>query len=315
MKLSVVLCTHNPRPDYLTRTLAGLAAQTLARTDWELILVDNASAEPVAGRFSLEWHPHGRHVREAELGLTAARLRGIREAAAELLVYVDDDNVLAPDYLEETLRLASNHPHLGAFGAGVLEPEFESPPAPEIVPLLPRLALRTASEIRWTNNCRDFNATPWGAGLVTTKATSERFAVLLRETSLNQVLGRRGTQLTGCEDGFFTWAAVDLGKGFGIFPSLRIVHLISARRVSRPYMVRMVRQGNYSEFITDYLFYGERPRPFGLMALLRVLAKLRGGWFEMRCRWAALAGESDALRFIARSPLRPLRRASPAAVP
>ena len=40
------------------------------------------------------------------LGLTPARLRGIRESRGELLVFVDDDNVLERDYLEVALALA-----------------------------------------------------------------------------------------------------------------------------------------------------------------------------------------------------------------
>jgi glycosyltransferase involved in cell wall biosynthesis len=97
--VSVIVCTHNPRQEYLTRVLAALRVQTLPTAGWELLVIDNASKEPVAGRFDLSWHPHGRHVREDELGLTPARLRWIAEARAELLVFVDDDNVLDPDYL------------------------------------------------------------------------------------------------------------------------------------------------------------------------------------------------------------------------
>src|SRR5271165_1259602 len=85
--ISVVLCTHNPRDDYLDRVLIGLRSQTLSFQRWELLLIDNASNEPLADRFDIGWHPNGRHVREDELGVIVARLRGIAEAAAELLLY------------------------------------------------------------------------------------------------------------------------------------------------------------------------------------------------------------------------------------
>jgi glycosyltransferase involved in cell wall biosynthesis len=103
LNLSVVICSHNPRPDYLARVLAALQAQTLPLADWELLLIDNASAEPLEGRFDLSWHPNARHVREEVLGLTPARLRGIAEAASPLLVFVDDDNVLSSDYLAQVV--------------------------------------------------------------------------------------------------------------------------------------------------------------------------------------------------------------------
>ena len=45
--ISVIVCTHNPRPDYLRRVLDALYAQTLPKTDWELILIDNANDMPL----------------------------------------------------------------------------------------------------------------------------------------------------------------------------------------------------------------------------------------------------------------------------
>src|SRR5580658_7466146 len=108
--ISVIICAHNPRRDYLSRALDALKAQSLPREQWELLLIDNASKEPLANSLDLSWHRGGRHVLEKELGLTPARLRGIREASGEVLVFVDDDNVLAPDYLDHALGIARSHP-------------------------------------------------------------------------------------------------------------------------------------------------------------------------------------------------------------
>ena len=41
MDFSVIICTHNPRSDYLRRVLDALKAQTLLREQWELLLIDN----------------------------------------------------------------------------------------------------------------------------------------------------------------------------------------------------------------------------------------------------------------------------------
>ena len=92
-ELSVIICTHNPREGILNRVLDALKAQTLPRGRWELLLVDNASKVPLDSQWDLTWHAQARHIREEELGLTPARLRGIRESQGKLLVFVDDDNV------------------------------------------------------------------------------------------------------------------------------------------------------------------------------------------------------------------------------
>ena len=99
---------------------------------WELLLVDNASREPLTtANCDLSWHPRARHVREDELGLGPARLRGMHEAAADMLVFVDDDNLLAPNYLEQAFRIKREWPMLGVWGSGVTIPEFEAQPADE----------------------------------------------------------------------------------------------------------------------------------------------------------------------------------------
>ena len=47
--ISVIICAHNPRPDSLRRVLDSLAAQTLSKERWELLIVDNASEDPLRG--------------------------------------------------------------------------------------------------------------------------------------------------------------------------------------------------------------------------------------------------------------------------
>src|SRR4051794_9281864 len=126
-ELSVILCTHNPRSAFLAETLAGLRAQSLEMGRWELIVVDNASHPPLAP--DLTWHPEARTIREDRVGLTLARLCGFRAAKGELFVLVDDDNVLAPDYLALALDLAVKWPLLGAWG-GQCMGRFKREPEP-----------------------------------------------------------------------------------------------------------------------------------------------------------------------------------------
>src|SRR5208337_1906590 len=99
MKISLILCTHNPRMDYLQRVLGALRGQSLSKSEWELLVIDNRSTDPLAQRLDLCWHPHGQVVREELVGLALARLCGIDHSRGEIIVFVDDDNVLDPAYL------------------------------------------------------------------------------------------------------------------------------------------------------------------------------------------------------------------------
>jgi glycosyltransferase involved in cell wall biosynthesis len=237
-EVSLILCTHNPRLDFLGRTLRSLQTQTLARARWELVVVDNASTESLNGRIDLSWHPNARLVREEELGLTAARLRGLRESRAELLVFADDDNVLAPDYLEQALGIALEHPQLGAWG-GVIEGDFEVPPPAWATPYLAMLALRTAARDRWSNSFDDWSAVPFGAGLCVRRRVAVAWSERVNTDTLRRRLGRRGASLTAAEDTDLALTACDCGLGTGVFVRLRLTHLIPQARVTPEYFERL----------------------------------------------------------------------------
>jgi glycosyltransferase involved in cell wall biosynthesis len=162
--LSVVICTHNPRGDYFRRCMQALREQGLSHSQWELVMVDNRSDEAVADRVDLSWHPAARAVREETLGLTPARLRGIRESRGNLLAFVDDDNVLDPDFLEIAVRAAEERPFLGSW-SGQCRPAFETPPPEWTRPYWGNLVVREFDHDVWSNLPRLPESMPCGAGL------------------------------------------------------------------------------------------------------------------------------------------------------
>ena len=290
MLISVIICTHNPRRDYLERTLDSLRSQSLDRAEWELIVVDNQSSPPVVGMVDLSWHARARVVIEAELGLTPARLRGIEEARADVLLFVDDDNVLNDHYLEETLKIFTIHPAIGCIGAGSLTPEFESEPLPETCPYLSYLALREVKEDYWGNQISGF--IPWGAGLCVRKCVGEHYRSRVKESQASADLGRKGGSLMSGEDDEFSHVAVGNGWGVGIFVSLKIVHLIASRRLTKEYLERLIEANGATRAYLAHL-HGEdlfnpfRPttlgRLFGLAGQVpaRTLAKALYGYFTL----------------------------------
>lgn len=308
---SVIICSHNPRPDYLRRTLDALREQTLERERWELLLIDNASKEHLANVWDLSWHPGGQHIREDELGLTPARLRGIKEARGDILVFVDDDNVLASDFLEHIDAIAARHPYLGVFGSGSVEPEFETQPPPELVRLLPMLALRRVSYPSWSNNPAERSAMPWGTGLCVTREIAAHYVKLVRRLNVNKALDRRGNELCCAGDDLFSWASAWIGKGFGVFPELRVVHLISAGRLQPRYFLRLSHGWWLSHTVLNYLLMGVEPRGMDLEQIARILlGGLKNGLFDMRYKIAGARGKARARRLISENQLEPINRAS-----
>ncbi|MBD2070603.1 glycosyltransferase [Leptolyngbya sp. FACHB-671] len=253
--LSVIICTHNPRPNYLQKVLNALRSQTLSTDNWELLLVDNASDKLLASEIDLSWHPQSRHIREEELGLTPARLRGMAEATGETLVFVDDDNVLAPDYLEVTLQISQNHPSIGAWGGQTL-PEFEVSPPEWTKPFWGYLALREVDRDQWSNLLHQLETTPYGAGLCVRKTVTDQYAADVQNHPVRSKLGRRGASSTdeiplSCEDIDLAYTACDLGLGTGLFTALKLTHLIPANRLTQEYFSRLIKGTTYSRIVLE----------------------------------------------------------------
>ena len=305
--VSVVVCTHNPRRDYLTRVLRALDEQSLPKERWELLLVDSGSGTPVADDFDLASHPRGRHVRVEAPGLMAARLRGIAESTGELLVFVDDDNILAPDYLEQAQALQERHDYLGVFGSGSLDPEFEVDPPGYLRPNLRMLSLRSVPAPLWSNNPEDYLSMPWGAGLCVRRSVADLFVELVDRLDITTLLGRNGQQLYSGDDDLFSWASASARRGFGVFPSLQVTHLIPASRLGTAYMLTLLHDHRFSRAIRLFRMVGTAPRPLAWHHFTHLFMHgVRKGPFAVRCRWAEMRGEAKAAQFIRRERLRPI---------
>ena len=294
--LSVILCTHNPRRDFLSRTLSALQGQILPVSAWELLVVDNASQPPVADLADLRWHPAARGLLESELGLTPARLRGIVEARGEILVCVDDDNLLAPDYLERALALARFSPTLGVWGCGTFRPEWEQSPPPEFAPYLAYLAVQQAPADRRSAQAYDYAAMPPGAGLCVRAEIARHYAEFVRRDPRRKLLGRTGAKLNACEDFDLALTAIDMGRETAVFRELAITHLMPCSRVEEPYLLRLI-EGHARSTVLLMALRGDHaaPPPRGLLGRLREYRLRRSlGPIERKIHDARRRGEMQA---------------------
>src|SRR5262249_51129433 len=195
--------------------------------------------------------PKARHIREQELGLTPARLRGVAEARGEILVFVDDDNVPAADYLERAAAIAAQWPMLGAWG-GTIKGEFEVEPGPWLQPFLVFLCIRQITAPIWSNNPEDWRAHPCGAGLCIRIAVARAYQAQVAAQPWRRKLDRIGQSLSSAGDIDLIHTCCDMGLGFGNFPELCLTHLIPARRVTPEYMIELMRGVTTSTTLLEY---------------------------------------------------------------
>jgi glycosyltransferase involved in cell wall biosynthesis len=277
--VSVIICTHNPRPQYLGRVLGALRSQSLPMEQWELLVIDNASQEPLTtGAWDLSWHPYARLIREEELGLSAARMRGMREAAAALFVFVDDDNVLDPAYLSEALRIANEWPQLGVWGGSVIH-EYEIQPSSDLHEFIGALGLRDVKSPHWSNVMTCSDALPIGAGLCLRAAVGAAYTENFAKTDV-QLSDRRGASLMSGGDFDICYYACHLGFGMGLFPELKLTHLIPKERIDEQYLVKITEGIHVSLFLLRYKWLGMHPPSYitvsGILRFIRDCFRFRG---------------------------------------
>jgi glycosyltransferase involved in cell wall biosynthesis len=129
--LEIVICTYNRAAD-LDGCLARLACQRDANAEWSVTVVDNnctdRTAQVVAEHAASGRVPHLAHAFEHVQGLTPARRRGVLESNAEWIAFVDDDCLVARDWVAQAIEATARHPGAGGFGGRVIPCWGREPP-------------------------------------------------------------------------------------------------------------------------------------------------------------------------------------------
>jgi glycosyltransferase involved in cell wall biosynthesis len=112
MRVSVVVPLYN-KARWIRRTLDSIAAQTL--DDFEVIVIDDGSTDGGGELVARYPDPRIRMIRQANTGPGAARNRGIAEARAPLIAFLDADDEWLPSFLERNVaRMDRSGPDVAA---------------------------------------------------------------------------------------------------------------------------------------------------------------------------------------------------------
>jgi len=263
-RITVVMPCCNPPRAPLEAVLAALRRQTLPREQWELLVVDDASREPLTGTLDLAWHPAARTVatdeRREGLGLVGARLRGFELGRGSVFVFVDQDNALHPDYLEKVFAIHREWPRLGTWG-GQIFLKFEDPTKIPPRLLQGELCTRELGADLWSNDIQHHASTPWGAGFCARREVLELHRNRVLAQPMRRLLdptprragfgGDTDIAYTGCEHGY----------GKGVFAGLRLDHLIPPGRCTEAYLLRSLENKGYSSVLHGFVTEGRVRAP------------------------------------------------------
>jgi glucosyl-dolichyl phosphate glucuronosyltransferase len=236
---SIVICTFN-NAHRLRWVLESIESQRVSlEVRWEVLVVDNNSDDEtpmVVERFCQRGGiPRLWCVRERQQGLTFARRRGVRETGGELVALVDDDCILAEDWVENVVRSFQAHRSAGAIG-GKVELEWECPPSALALEFQRSLAFQDRGSVAiqlpqkgWTYLV--------GAGLVFRRRALEASGWLEKPI----LRDRKGTRLSSGGDTEMVLRVRASGYELWYDPAIRLRHLVPAQRTSTEYLCRLHR--------------------------------------------------------------------------
>jgi len=228
--ISVIVCTRN-RATLLGDTLASLAAQTLPRERYEVVVVDNDSTDstrPMAERALESERLVGRVVHETVLGLNNARNRGVADSRGALLAFLDDDARAVSGWLAALLGAFANDPPDGV--GGPVELVWQAPP--------PRWQhrgyLRLLAEFDLGPERCPVEVYPY---LVGTNMTFSR-DVFRRVGTFDPRFDRQGTSLLSMGDTEFCHRVVRGGGRLVYEPRARVRHVVTPDRARLSFLLR-----------------------------------------------------------------------------
>ena len=226
LQICVVIASYNGS-ERLRLVLSSLLFQDVLPEDYEVVVVDNGSAESPARTVSqFAQHLRVRMLHEPANGLSRARNRGLREGSGDVIVFIDDDVIVGSSFI-------SQYQHVFAaesvnFAGGPILP-FRRRNAPWPWWFRGR-ALNYFSMQDIGCAPKYFNSYPYGANMA-----YRRSAIL---EAFETRLGRHGTSLLSGEEKNFNSRngftdAVHAKQAF-------VFHVVAEERLRLPWLMRRI---------------------------------------------------------------------------
>lgn len=241
--ISVIICTYN-RDKYIYNVLKSLALGTLEHSAYEIILVDNNCTDNTRSEVDhfCNVFPQVtlRYFVETNQGLSHARNRGIRESKGDILVYVDDDATVNPDYLKTYADWFAAHPETDAAGGPII-PHYETGAEPKWMTYFIKRLL--TGYLYFGDKAKPFpgNNYPGGGNAAYRSRVFEKVGLY------NVQLGRNGDSLTGGEEKDIFDKMKREGMQFVYLPNAILYHSIPGYKLESDYFNRLTRGIGQSE--------------------------------------------------------------------
>lgn len=132
MRATIQLCTYN-RAHLLERVLDACFEQTVPPSEYEVVLVNDGSTDETPGVIERALSRAActfTVINQPNSGLAKGRNAGIARATGERIIFIDDDVLPLPNFVEQHLRSHLNHPKAVVRGGAINVESFDDLPPP-----------------------------------------------------------------------------------------------------------------------------------------------------------------------------------------
>ena len=294
LELSVVICTYN-RDRFLPDVLKSLTKQNANNEIFEIVIINNNSNDKTE-EISLAFQKNNpllnvTYFIESNPGLSFARNRGIKEAKADLISFIDDDGIAREDYVTNLIESFKKHPEYGAVGGKVI-PIYEEGEEPA---WMNKYIQGVVSKVDYGDKIIDFDKKyPAGCNMAFRKNLFAKY-------------GGFNTDLVYRGDDKFVFANLrEHGVKVIYDPNVFVNHFIDSYRTESKFINKISKSIGASErlrlqnsgFFSNLLKLSEYIFKFGASIVLAIVYTLKGqfpkGHYSVKVMWFTIIGYFQA---------------------
>jgi glycosyltransferase involved in cell wall biosynthesis len=224
--ISIIICTYN-RGGYIRDNLHSLFQTNASPGQFEILIIDNNSTDNTSAVINeaIARHPsfNLKYIKESKQGTSHARNRGIQEASAPILLFLDDDIIAPPQFLPAWISFFEKNP--GASGAGGnINVQYDDPRPPWMSYfLLPLLGYHNHGNTMKEYKTGNF---PFGGNMAFRKEVFERYG------NFHTDLGRIGNvKMTSFEKEFYH--RLNRSETICYVPDAYLYHRVNKQRLTK----------------------------------------------------------------------------------
>jgi glycosyltransferase involved in cell wall biosynthesis len=225
--VSLIICTYNGGL-LLPPTIKHICKQeTDNNINWEVLFINNASTDNTIEVIKSNWDSEipMRIITENKKGLINARKKGLIEAKYNIVSFIDDDNWIEKNWINEVYTTFNNNPEIGICGSQN-KAKYETLPPDWFKWIETSFAVgEQGTEFQDVTQSRGY---VWGAGLSLRK---DVYFSLIENGFSFFLTGRSGKELSAGEDTELCYAFILAGYQIWYNPQMKLTHYIPEKRL------------------------------------------------------------------------------------